>query len=166
MLDQSTEKKAGIRKQVFLRGRQKDLDDVICFIANIIAMGRFWVKVTDKESPMVLNNFMDNIDLIYLAEYRSFDDKFKGSTKYMAHTLAVYIFNIFALFVKTAKTQKVIREFQVSIKIKFRHLKIVRVMTNNLMEQLILCVYTRFRSVLFFFLSKLGKGRCKNHCHQ
>ena len=148
-MDQPAEKRAGIRKEVFLRGRQKDLEDVICFIVNIIAMGRFWVKVNDEESLMVLNCCMDIVDIISSAEYRSFDNKYKGSTKCVAHTLVVYIFNIFAVFVKAAKTQKVIQEFQVSNEIKFRYLRIARVMKGNLMEQLNLCVVTSSRQVLF-----------------
>ena len=59
------------------------------FIANIIAMGRFWVKVNDEESPMVLNICMDIADLISSTEYRSFDIRYKGSTEYMSHILVV-----------------------------------------------------------------------------
>ena len=125
------------------------MEDVICFIANIIAMGRFWVKVNDEESPMVLNIYIDIADIISSAKYRSFDDKYKGSTKYMAHTLVVYILNIFAVFVKAANTQKVIREFQLSNEIKFRYLRMARVTKGNLMEQLNLCVVTSSRQVLF-----------------
>ena len=113
-------------------------------------MGRFWVKVNDEESPIILNILMDIADIISSAEYRIFDDKYKGSTKYMAHTLVVYIFNIFVVFIKAAKTQKVIREFQVSNQIKFRYLRMARVMKANLMEKLNLCVVTSPRQ---FFLN-------------
>ena len=98
ILDQPADKRAGIRKEVFLKGRQKNLDDVIVFIVNIIALGRFWVKVNDDDSPMVLNMLMDIADLLSSTEYKSFDDKYKSSKNYMAHTLVVYIFNIFAVF--------------------------------------------------------------------
>ena len=105
-------------------------------------MARFWVKVNNEESPMMLNIFMGIADIISFAEYRSFDDKYKGSTKYMAHTLVVFIFNIFAVFVEAAKTQKVMREFQVSHEITFRYLRMARVMKENIMEQLtLLCRY-------------------------
>ena len=80
---------------------------------------------------MVLKFFMNIMDFFSSAEYRRFDDKYKGSTKYMAHTLVIYFFNIFAVFVKAAKTQKVIRELQVSNEIKFRNLRMARVMKKN-----------------------------------
>ena len=53
MLDQPADKRAGIRKEVFLKGKQKHLDDVIIFIANIIALGRFWIKVNDDDSVSI-----------------------------------------------------------------------------------------------------------------
>ena len=35
----------------------------IILIANIIALGRFWVKLDDDDSPMILNILMDIMDL-------------------------------------------------------------------------------------------------------
>ena len=112
------------------------MEDVIVLIANIIALGRCWVKVDDDDSPIILNILMDIADLIYSTEYRSFDEKYKGSKKYIAHILVVYIFNVFAVFVKTGKIPKVIREFKCTNQIKFKQFRMASIMKGNLMEQL------------------------------
>ena len=44
MLDQPSEKRSSVRKDVFIKGRQETIQDVITFIANIIAFAKFWVK--------------------------------------------------------------------------------------------------------------------------
>ena len=85
----------------------------------------------DDDFLTILNILIDITDLIYSAEYRSFDEKNKGSIKYMAYTLVVYIFNIFAVFVQTAKMPKVIRKFKVTNKIKFKHLRTARIVKEN-----------------------------------
>ena len=131
MLDQPAEKRAGIRKEVFLKGRQNTLEDVVVLIANIIALGRFWVQVGGDDSPMILNILLDIADLLSSREFKSFYEKYKGSRKYMAHTLVVYIFNIFAVFVQSAKMPKVIRKFKVTNKIKFKHLRTARTVKEN-----------------------------------
>ena len=87
------------------------------------------------------NILMDIADLIYSVEYR------KGSTKYMAHNLVVYIFNIFAVFVKDTKTPNIIREFKVTNGIKFKYLRMARFMKKKLLEQLNLCVVTSSRQI-------------------
>ena len=74
---------------------------------------------------------MDITDLIYSAEYRSFDEKSKGSIMYMAYTLVLYIFNIFVVFVQTAKMPKVIRKFKVTNGIKFKHLRTASIVKAN-----------------------------------
>ena len=123
ILDQPADKRAGIRKEVFLKGRQKNLEDFIVLIANIIASGRFWVKVDNDNSSMMLNILMDIADLLSSTEYKSFDKKYKGSKNYMAHTLVVYIFNIFAVFIKATNIPKVIREFKCTNQINLNTLE-------------------------------------------
>ena len=142
MLDQPADKRVGIRKEVFLKGRQKHLEDVIVFIANIIALGGVWVKVNDGDSPMVLNILMGIADFLSSTEYKSIDEKYKGGKNYMAHTLVMYILNIFVVFVKAAKFPKVIREFKGSNVIKFKHFRMASIMKENMMEQLNLCIVT------------------------
>ena len=150
MLDQPADKRAGIRKEAFLKGKQKQLEDVIVFITNIIALGRFWVKVNDDYSPIILNILMDIADLLSSTEYKSFDEKYKGSKNYMAHTLVMYIFNIFAVFVKAAKIPKVIREFKCTNEIKLKHFRMANIMKGNLIEQLKnLCIVTWSSNIIF-----------------
>ena len=74
-----------------MKKRQETLGDAITFIANIIVLGIFWVKVEDGDSLMILNILMDIADLISTTEYRSVDEKYKERTKYIVHTLVVYI---------------------------------------------------------------------------
>ena len=79
---------------------------------------------------------MDIADLLSSIEYKSFDEKYKGSKNYMAHTLVMYIFNIFAVFVKAAKIPHVIGEFKCTNAIKFKHFRMASIVKGNLMEQL------------------------------
>ena len=113
MLDQPSEKRAGVRKDVFIKGRQETVDDVIAFIANTVCFGRFWVKMNDGDEntyPFVLQLFIQVADVLSSATYREFDGKFKtGGHEYMAHTLITYLFNIFSLFVTHAKLPKAVR---------------------------------------------------------
>ena len=94
LLDQPNEKRAAVKKDIFIKGRQQSLEDVISFIANLVTFARFFVK----ERPLVIIILVELADFLSSAEYKSFDNKFKGSTNYMAHTLIAYIFNIFFYF--------------------------------------------------------------------
>ena len=149
IIDHPTNKRSGMRKEVFLKRRQKYLDYVIVFITNIIALRRFWVKVDDDDSPMILNILMDIANLLSSTEYKSFDKKYKGSKNYMSHTLFVYIFNIFAVFVKAAKIPKVIRELKYTKLIKFKHFRMASIMKGNLMEQLNFSIVTCSPNIIF-----------------
>jgi len=136
------------------------LENVIVFITNIIALGRFWVKVNDDDSPIIFDILMDIADLLSSTEYKSFDRKYKGSKHYMAHTLVVYIFNIFAVFVKAAKIPKVIREFKCTNEIKLKHFKMASIMKGNLMDQLNLCIVTCSRNIIFHSAPLTLKSFC------
>ena len=78
----------------------------------------------------------------------------------MAHTLVVYIFNIFAVFVKAAKIPKVIREFKCSNVIKFKYFRMARIMTDNMMEQLNLCIVTCSPNIIFHSAPLTLKSFC------
>ena len=86
-------------------------------------MGFFWVNVDDDDSPNILNILMDITDLLSLTEYKTVDEKYRGSKNYMTHTLVMYIFNIFVVFVKATKISKIIREFKFTNQIKFKHFR-------------------------------------------
>ena len=113
LLDQPSEKRAEVKKEVFIKGRQETIDDVIALIANLFAFTRFWVRmdINDLESyPFVLQLLVEIANVISTREYRKLDDSFVGGHEFMAHTLIAYVFNIFSLFVKAAKTPAVTRQ--------------------------------------------------------
>ena len=45
LLDQPEDKKTTMRKDVFIKGRQDSIEDVLAFISNITVYTRFWVKM-------------------------------------------------------------------------------------------------------------------------
>ena len=54
LLDQPDEKRAIMRKDIFIKGRQGNISDVISFIANIVVYARFWVTLPNDEYSDVL----------------------------------------------------------------------------------------------------------------
>jgi len=152
MLDQPSEKRSSIRKEVFIKGRQESIDDVIAFIANIIVYARFWVKMDKddtEDQPYIIQLIVEIADYLSSAEYKNFYDRFKKSTVFMPHTLIAYIFNIFSTFIKMAKNPHVIRKFKVSNSIDSKEVKIGRIMQNSLLDQLQLCTATSSLQNLF-----------------
>ena len=123
-------------------------------------MGRFWVKVDNDDSPMILDILMDIADLLSPIEYKCFDEKYKGNKNYMAHTLVVYIFNIFVDFVKAAKISKVIWEFKFTNLITFKHFRMASIIKGNLTEQLNLCIVTCSSNVIFYSAPLTLKSFC------
>ena len=138
LLDQPSKKRSAIKKDVFIKGKQDSLEDVITFIANIVTFAKFWVK----EQPFVIQMLEELADFISSSEYVSFNTKFRDTKNYMSHTLISYIFNIFSLFVKMAKNPKVTRKYQITNMIDINEIRMARVMHNNLLEQLQLCTAT------------------------
>ena len=145
MLDQPSEKRASVKKEVFIKGKQETLDDVIAFISNIVIFARHFVKMSkdDKEEqPYFIQLIIEVADFLSSAEYTNFHDKFKKSATYMPHTLITYIFNIFSVFIKMAKNPKVIRKFKVENIIDPKEIKIGCIMHDALLNQLQLCTAT------------------------
>ena len=69
MLDQPEEKRAIMRKDIFIKGRQESIDNVISFISNIIIYARFWVKIWDgtmDDHPLVIEMLMKIADFLLL----------------------------------------------------------------------------------------------------
>ena len=97
-----------MRKDIFIKGRQNSIEDVITFIANIQVYSRFWVKITANDLsnyPYVIQMFIDIADFLSSSKYTKFNDKNRLEAPHMYHTLVCYIFNIFSTFVKMAKIQ-------------------------------------------------------------
>ena len=125
LVDQPYEKRAAIKKEVFIKGKHDTLDDVLTFIANVMVFVRFWVRMDandPKSYPFVIQPFVDVADILSSVEYREFDWKFLGGHEYMAHTLIIY-FNISSLFVRVAKVPAVIRHTKVTNEVGMTHLR-------------------------------------------
>ena len=57
MLEQPSDKRASIRKDVFIKGQQETVKYIIAFIANTVCFDRFWVYTTEGDEntyPFVL----------------------------------------------------------------------------------------------------------------
>ena len=126
LLDQSSEKRAEVKKEVFIKGKQETVDDVLCLISNLFVFTRFWVRmdIDDTKSYLfILQLLVEVADILSSVEYRDFDGKSGGGHEFMAHTLIAYVFNIFSLFVKTAKTPAVTRHARACNELKPEYLK-------------------------------------------
>ena len=142
LLDQPAEKRSSIRKEIFLKGRQESLEDVITFIANITVFARFWIKMNDDTQPLMIQLLTEIADILSSAEYKVFHDKFKKCKVYMPHTLISYIFNIVSIFIKMAKTPQVTRKFKITNTVDHKEIKMAIMMQSTLMDQLQLCAVT------------------------
>ena len=107
-LNQPLEKRSGVKKDIFLKGKQESLKDVTQFIANIVVFARYWVKMNEELSsqPLIIQMIIEIADYISTSDYEIFHETHISSKKYMPHALIAYIFNINAVFVKMAKNRK------------------------------------------------------------
>ena len=107
-LNQPLEKRSGVKKDIFLKGKQESLKDVIQFIANVVVFARYWVKMNEELSsqPLIIQMIIEIADYISTSDYEIFHETHISSKKYMPHALIAYIFNINAVFVKMAKNRK------------------------------------------------------------
>ena len=79
MLDQPSEKRTSVKKEVFIKGKQENLNDVITFIPNIVLFARYFVKISKEETedqPYIIQMIIEVADFLSSAEYMSFNDKF------------------------------------------------------------------------------------------
>ena len=149
LLDQPAEKRSSIRKEIFLKGRQESLEDVITFIANITVFARFWIKMDNDTQPLMIQLLTEIADFLSSAEYKTFHDKFKKCKVYMPHTLITYIFNIVSIFIKMAKTPQVLRKFKITNTVDHKEVKMAIMMQSTLMDQLQLCAVTSSTQNIF-----------------
>jgi hypothetical protein len=149
LLDQPAEKRSSIRKEIFLKGRQESLEDVITFIANITVFARFWIKMENDTQPLMIQLLTEIADFLSSAEYKTFHDKFKKCKVYMPHTLITYIFNIVSIFIKMAKTPQVLRKFKITNTVDHKEVKMAIMMQSTLMDQLQLCAVTSSTQNIF-----------------
>ena len=152
LLDQPEDKKTTMRKDVFIKGRQDSIEDVLAFISNITVYTRFCVKMWEESNddhPVVIEMFLKIADFLSSAEYRRFDERFSQTAPYMYHTLVCYIFNIFSSFVKIAKNPTIVRKFKIENKISVSEIQSARIMVKSLLEQLHLCTATSSLQMIF-----------------
>ena len=109
ILNQPSEKRSAVKKEIFIKGRQESLKDFVSYIANIVVFARFWVKMEDDPSsqPTMLQMLIEIVDFVSTSDYETFHETHSSSKNYMPHTLIAYAFNITSIFVKMAKNRKV-----------------------------------------------------------
>ena len=126
LLDQPSEKRAEVKKEVIIKRKEEIVDDVLCLIANLFVFSRFWIRM-DIDSvqlyPFALHLLVEVVDILSSVEYRNSDGKFVGGHDFMSRTLMVYVFNIFSLFVKAVKTPAVARHANACNKLKSDYLR-------------------------------------------
>ena len=79
-----------MRKDVFIKGKQNSINDVLSFIFNTIVYARFRIKMSNEdtnEMPYIIQMLIEIADFLSSLEYLSFDNKYRKTTKYMSHTL-------------------------------------------------------------------------------
>ena len=92
-----------------MKGRQETLDDVITLAANIKVFGKFWFKVTEDiyhQQPLVITLMEEIANYISTQDFKYFFEKHHSSTQYIPHIIIVYMFNVFSMFVSTAKNRE------------------------------------------------------------
>ena len=115
------------------------MEDVVALLANIMVLGRFWVKFmgTDVSTyPYVLRQLVGLADVLTSTKFREFAATMKGVCPYLAHTLIVNIFNIFNGFVELAKNLHVIRELKATGHISTKHVKVPLLIVHQQLEHL------------------------------
>ena len=150
-LNQPSDKRSAVKKDIFLKGKQETLKDVVQLISNVVVFARYWVKMNEEWSsqPLIIQFIVEIADYISTSDYEYFHKMHISSKKYMPHALIAYIFNINAVFVKMAKNPSVIRKFKIDNTIDPREVRIATMMTKKLLDQLHLCVATGTPQLIF-----------------
>ena len=76
ILNQLSERRSAVKKEIFIKGKQKSLKDFISFMVNIVIFARYWVKMEDNASnhPTVLQMIIELANYISTSDYKSFHD--------------------------------------------------------------------------------------------
>ena len=92
------------------------MEVVIVFITNVMIFGRFGLRMDNddlKYYPLILQLFVEVVDILTSLEYRECDRACLGEHGYITHTIIAYPFNIFSLFTKGAKNLNAITHVKV-----------------------------------------------------
>jgi hypothetical protein len=99
--------------------------------------------------PLILQMINEVADFISASDFRTFYETHKQSANWIPHTLVVYIFNIFSVFVKTAKNPSVVRKYKINNTISYDDFNLSSLMISSLIDQMRLCTATGSLQVLF-----------------
>ena len=152
-MEHPSEKKAGLRKEVFLKGNQESIEDIITLAANLRVFGRFWTSKDNNcfhQQPLVITMMEEVAEFVSSPEFHHFFAKHKKTSNYIVHTIIVYMFNIFSLFVGTAQNPQTVRKFKVEGTIEdLQDIEMASLMIQDLLNQLRLCTVTGSLHTLF-----------------
>ena len=162
LLDQPQDKRSAVKKDIFTKGKQESLDDVVAFIGNVLIFARFWIQMSDESSsqPLLIQMFLEIADHISSQEYTDFHDKWKEEKKFMPHTLVSYLFNIASVFTKMAKDPSTVRKYKIDGHIEPGKLRVATIMTSSLLNNLQVCSATSSPQVLFAHAPSSLKNFC------
>ena len=74
-------------------------------------------------------------DLISSVDYRSFNERFIASKRYMPHTIIYYLFNIGSIFTCMAKNPTIVRRFKIEGIIDADEIRLANIMTSPPRQQ-------------------------------
>ena len=97
VLDHPTDKRSTLKKDVFIKGKQDTIEDVLTFASNIVTFARFWIEYNEKSLPLVLETVLDICDAISTSDFKKFVDSNIVKRPFIPHTLVAYLFNIFSV---------------------------------------------------------------------
>ena len=153
ILEHPSEKKSGLRKEVFLKGKQESIEDIVTLAANLRVFGRFWTSKDNNcfhQQPLVITMMEEVAEFVSSPEFHQFFSKHKKTSNYIVHTIIVYMFNIFSLFVGTAQNPQTVRKFKVEGTIEdLQDIEMASLMIQDLLNQLRLCTVTGSLHTLF-----------------
>ena len=89
-----------------MKGRQDSLEDVITLAANRKVFESFWFKKSEDsyhQHSLIITMMEEIADFISTPDFKHFSDKHHSLSNYIPDTTVVYMFNIFSMYVNTAK---------------------------------------------------------------
>ena len=90
----ASKKKTGVKKEVLIKGKQENLNDVIAFIANIVLFARFFVKKSKEETedqPYIIQLIIEIADFYLQQNICLFTKSSKRVQHYASHTYYLHL---------------------------------------------------------------------------
>ena len=123
LLDKPSNKRFKKRSEIFIKGKQNTLNDILHLIANIITYSRFWTGCTidSPVSPTIVDILLELADELPSAEHKIYDYKYSHTHKYISHKSFTHIFNIFSVLVSNTTFSNLIRILRVNVPSMYNH---------------------------------------------